>query len=147
MALLWYFKKSLQIALTQNGPQSQAHECCIARAASLGAPARTMGPHRGRRAGCWVTLAFSGAPWPHFPQTRRALPAQPHSPSVTSQEFIGRSGFPVSLNKGMGPVTSFQCLPHRISRDFQALKMSCRSQRRGTQEGRMSLDFCQKLLY
>ena len=43
-----------------------------------------MGPHRGDGAGCWVTQAFSGAPWPHFPHTHQAAP----SPTPVAQSWL-----------------------------------------------------------
>lgn len=102
MALLWYFKKILQIALTQNGPQSQLMNAAVARAGQPGSSRRTMGPHRGGRAGCWVTLSFSGAPWPHFPQRTQALPPSTNSDGRLPGNLLGRSSSPDFANKRRG---------------------------------------------
>lgn len=59
-----------------------------------------MGPHRGGRAGCWVTPAFSGAHGLISPQTRRtqALPPLPNSDGRLPGNLWGRSSSPAFLN-------------------------------------------------
>ena len=110
MALLWYFKKILQIALTQNRPQSQLMNSASARAGQPGSSSQDNGASQGRESRMLGDPGLFRGSVASFPPDSPGGTTPPLSPSPgwwRPGSLLGRSDSPASLNKGRGPPTSF----------------------------------------